>query len=582
MAQLRSITLRNFKGIGEHAVKVPMRPITLLFGPNSAGKSTVLQAMQYAREILKRNNVNPDRTMAGGDAIDLGGFEGLVHRHDLTRTVEMTFEIAISGDGLSSTMASAARSEIERAIDELTRGTTEQRYSSTDDLRQLKRDERAELASLQGQLDALSWQDVGSHVSTASVELRVGWDRERVCAFVQRLCIGLNGEPFGEVIAEGAGHSPFIALQHDHSLIRTIDSGRTKVDLAETGSEIEGGELRRAWLEWTEPGLPIYMMETDGLRFDQNLAINFGEAERADIGVVWLRILDQALLGPVRLLTEAMDSMRYLGPVREVPRRGFQPHRHPSEHRWASGLGAWDALHRHLDSSTGSGDEVFNSVRRWLTETDCLDLGVGIEIFDVREVPENHPLMDALLKAALEQDDLEQGFVRREILAPMQALPMRRKLRLIDAATDTEIDAHDLGVGVSQVIPVVVGAIEPGFSVFSVEQPELHIHPKVQVALADLFVEQIKRLPGQFLLETHSEHLLLRLLRRVRETAEGKEASPARGLKPGDLSVVVVQAVPTDDGPDRVVFFPIPVTEDGDFNVVWPDGFFPERGEELF
>lgn len=287
-------------------------------------------------------------------------------------------------------------------------------------------------------------------------------------------------------------------------------------------------------------------------------------------------------MGPVRLLTQVVDSMRYLGPVREVPRRGFQPHRHPSEHRWASGLGAWDALHRHLDPATGAGDDVFKSVRRWLSEPDCLDLGVDVEIFNVREVPENHALMDALLKAALEQEDLDPGFVRREVLGPIQTLPLRRKLRLIDTVNDTEIDAHDLGVGVSQVIPVIVGAIEPGFSVFCVEQPELHIHPKVQVALADMFVEQIKRLPGQFLLETHSEHLLLRLLRRVRETAEGKEVSAARGLTPDDLSVVVVQSVPTDVGPDRAVFFPIPVTEEGDFNVVWPNGFFPERAGELF
>ena len=47
---ITSITIENFKGIGD-AVTIPIRPITLLFGKNSAGKSTVLQALRYLRKI---------------------------------------------------------------------------------------------------------------------------------------------------------------------------------------------------------------------------------------------------------------------------------------------------------------------------------------------------------------------------------------------------------------------------------------------------------------------------------------------------------------------------------------------------
>lgn len=580
MAQLTSVTLRNFKGIGEHAVKVPMRPITLLFGPNSAGKSTVLQAMQYAREILKRNNVNPDRTMAGGDAIDLGGFEGLVHCHDLSRTVELTFELAIGDDGLPSPMFDDAEREIERDSSRVGSWTAVETETTFQSVRNLNDEDRAKIEANKARLDALTELNVGRRVRSAGLTLEVAWDKERGCPFLQTIRVLLDGEFFGRLTVDGASQGPYVIVNLDHPLVGMLDGVRG--DASDAG---EVGLLRQTWLNWTadDPeGVPPWLIAPDGFRLDQDFLIDVGEAMGTDEGDTWLMILDQAMMGPVRLLTQAVDSMRYLGPVREVPRRGFQPHRHPSEHRWASGLGAWDALHRHLDAATGTGDEVFRSIRRWLTEADCLDLGVDLELFNVREVPENHRLMDALLKAALEQEDLDPGFVRREVLSPLQNLPLRRRLRLVDTVTDTEIDAHDLGVGVSQVIPVVVGAIEPGFTVFSVEQPELHIHPKVQVALADLFVEQIKRLPGQFLLETHSEHLLLRLLRRVRETAEGKEASPARGLKPEDLSVVVVQSVPTESGPDRAVFFPIPITKEGDFNVVWPNGFFPERGEELF
>ena len=43
---------------------IELKPITLLFGPNSAGKSTILQALHYVREILERGNIDPDVTIA--------------------------------------------------------------------------------------------------------------------------------------------------------------------------------------------------------------------------------------------------------------------------------------------------------------------------------------------------------------------------------------------------------------------------------------------------------------------------------------------------------------------------------------
>ena len=49
---ITSITIENFKGIGD-AVTIPIRPITLLFGKNSSGKSTVLQALRYLHEICE-------------------------------------------------------------------------------------------------------------------------------------------------------------------------------------------------------------------------------------------------------------------------------------------------------------------------------------------------------------------------------------------------------------------------------------------------------------------------------------------------------------------------------------------------
>jgi len=79
---ITGISIENFKGIGER-VDFELAPITLLFGPNSSGKSTLIHALHYAREIFERCNLNADQTTSGGKFIDLGRFAAIVHQHDL-------------------------------------------------------------------------------------------------------------------------------------------------------------------------------------------------------------------------------------------------------------------------------------------------------------------------------------------------------------------------------------------------------------------------------------------------------------------------------------------------------------------
>ena len=81
-----------------------------------------------------------------------------------------------------------------------------------------------------------------------------------------------------------------------------------------------------------------------------------------------------------------------------------------------------------------------------------------------------------------------------------------------------EVPLTDVGFGVSQVLPVLILCYyAPEGSILILEQPEAHLHPKVQSELADVLIDVVKNRNVQIILESHSENLLLRLMRRIAE-----------------------------------------------------------------
>ncbi|WP_231714452.1 AAA family ATPase [Desulfonema ishimotonii] len=95
------------------------------------------------------------------------------------------------------------------------------------------------------------------------------------------------------------------------------------------------------------------------------------------------------------------------------------------------------------------------------------------------------------------------------------------------------VDLPDVGFGISQVLPVLVQCFyAPHNSIIIMEQPEIHLHPRAQAELADVMIDVIKSRENnadrniQLIIETHSEHFLRRLQRRIAEdTISAKDIS---------------------------------------------------------
>ena len=114
---LTAFRIGNFKAFAAMQ-RVPIRPITLIYGANSSGKSSVLHALALAHHGTETGNLDIHVTQIGGAAIDLGGFRQYVHRREREREVELGFELdpgRLYGR-IAELLRSAGRTTVELAI----------------------------------------------------------------------------------------------------------------------------------------------------------------------------------------------------------------------------------------------------------------------------------------------------------------------------------------------------------------------------------------------------------------------------------------------------------------------------------
>jgi predicted ATPase len=246
-------------------------------------------------------------------------------------------------------------------------------------------------------------------------------------------------------------------------------------------------------------------------------------------------------LGLLALEVETLLSgLIYLGPLREPPRRTYHWAGDTvpdvgvrGEYAIAALLAATDAK-RELNRGYKQRRQRFDAfIASWLK-----DLGV-IASFEVRPIAEG----------------------RKEYEVIVQTRPGTPPVRLTD-----------VGFGVSQVLPALVQAFyAPPHSTVWMEQPEIHLHPRVQAELADAFISAVQAYENgkprnvQLIIESHSEHFLLRLQRRVAEGA----------LRPDEVSIYFVR-----DGKQGAALEELQLNVFGEIEN-WPENFFGDDFGEI-
>lgn len=473
--QIKSITIQNFKGIRRKAV-IPLAPVTMLFGANSSGKSSILHALLYLYELLVNKNVDPEYSSVTGEHVYLGGFSELINGKDLSKvmTLGVSFGLDASMDFFNTFMTESDENVAEGFV-----------------------------------------HDVSAPVFEYAIEMDIAFSELDNRAFVKETRVAINNHPFC-VFTATAGKKAIVVNVINPSAI-----------LLSANDEING-VMPFQGLEPFELNLPYKAL----LAFEQRIDLSDAPVDWAEVcndkplagRVITECAFADVVLAPLRHFSKRLQQLIHIGPLRVIPNRSFVAKRTMEKPRWFDGQAGWDAFY----------------------------FGSSVLQKEVNDWYKVH------FKA-------DYQFIQS---------PTGYGVALTDTKNETALLPAQVGAGISQVFPFVVAAIKSDIGIISFEQPELHLHPAWQVELADLMLTQTNQYSADklFFVETHSEHMVLRLLKRIRDSQDAE--------LPYDNKQAQIIFCEVHEGETRIRA--IGITPDGDFDTAWPNGFFDERNKELF
>lgn len=511
---------------------VDLRPITLLFGLNSSGKSAIIKALLLLRQSL---NATPDEgplLFLDPDGYDFGDFSSVLHQ----------------AEGISHWRSDQEEDKLEGEI------TFGFRFSKINErfagylkniltLREQKFDEKVDAAWSNADTYELFLTFRQYHKNLQSKEIGV------VLSDVRMMCPWMEDDSESRVLFEANNllySQSFPEIDYKWHFNSNVLYEHRLEGHGEKWLGIEIG---------TDSGfLPV-------LKSDRILIARENEAQN-DVGFVSGLLIE---LGDQ--VKRFLGSINHIRPLRPEPRRVYALDAKERK-RWQKQ--GWQLFLAYLNGDADA--PRLTDIDFWLRK---LGLAESVEIRGPREKLRDSVYSDLSLKE-----------------------PIKIRNGKEDNNIDSEADIHsgfnvlDVGFGVSQVLPVIVECIlanqEEQESLIIVEQPELHLHPRAQARLGDLFVDAIykfvpkRNLKGEdelerkrrdnirFLLETHSEHFLLRFRRRLAESSAGKHHAhnpPNLFLNCDDIGVCFVGRLDSNSFVEEIV-----MNEFGEFMNI-PKGF---------
>ncbi len=558
---IHAFEIEHFKSISEKAT-IPLKPITLIFGPNSSGKSSIIQSLLLLKQTLTESSSKDTILLSKGSLVDLGSYKDFVFKNDITRKISFTISVVLPDDisldcllphtvqdnDLDDIVFSMKRiSELFKYIKKMKLEITFC-YNSLDSIisidsfrlflaeetqpavKYVKDTENGSFTvkelnknhpSIIGIFNLLSDQNF------KIIDLKKGLNEFSTDLYYQLLNNLENMEYDEKCFCEYLINSNIADLYKKYIFEKQPDSWKIVLEEREGDIEVKKEFDFIEILNRIEANNEYFLFNIKKYNY-QFLHGYFPEK----LSKINLHVIP---LSASNCIEHFLRDFIYLGPFRAMPERYYQRTGDIPSFVGIRG----ESFPFLLYNNSQSLDQLNDALSRF-----NIDYQVKVS------------------KIAMSDTDLDDLFA----------------LRFINKKTGVESSIRDVGFGFSQVLPIIMQSVISNQSFIIIEQPELHIHPALQTELGDLFINSsLGEQQNKFLIETHSEHLILRILRRIRETTAGEIPEHVQPIKPEDICVLYVE--PSEKGS---IVKEMKVDENGEFLEWWPGGFFTERAEELF
>ncbi len=396
------ISIENFKSI-KKLTNFELRPMTILSGVNSSGKSSFIQLLLLLKQTIERNSANLPFYL-DGELYQAKSFKDIVSNHDLENRLTVTFKFS--------------KEELLRFDDSSLRVFKGNDYNI---------------------LVTISFKAFNESIYISEFEVKVDLINNYKKPFIK---LDFNGQDYS---------------------IKTNDNL--------FGNEI-WNRVHTAFVNFIS-FYPLILHDGGKYSFD-DIVLKFDWAKG--------------------LVNSFLENTSYIGPNRESPQDEYLPKRTLKR---VSPTG--DNVAQILENFAGDTIELLridnqNNIIKYSTETATVAEAVRYWMCDIFNVA----------------DDLTSSKIGENY-----------RIDLI-SKSGLSTNIKHVGFGISQILPIIVeGLIMPNNGTIIVEQPEIHLHPKLQSLIFD-FLYGLTLQGKKVIIETHSSHFITRMRRRIAEDENSK------------------------------------------------------------